>query len=98
MENDGPTTGCAKLTPVRVSFGDVVLDADAMDLVRDGQAVAVEPQVMDVLAYLVRHRDRVVPKTELLASSRRGGRSATTGATSASSARSTGAASGSWAR
>jgi len=43
-----------------------VLDADAMDLVRDGQRVAIEPQVMDVLAYLVRHRDRVVPKTELL--------------------------------
>ena len=28
--------------------------------------VPVEPQVFDVLAYLVRHRDRVVPKTELL--------------------------------
>ncbi|HKY66185.1 MAG TPA: winged helix-turn-helix domain-containing protein, partial [Acidimicrobiales bacterium] len=49
-----------------MSFGDVVLDADAMDLVREGRSVAIEPQVMDVLAYLVGHRDRVVPKTELL--------------------------------
>ena len=51
---------------VRVRFGDVALDADAMELERGGQQVAIEPQVMDVLDYLVRHRDRVVPKTELL--------------------------------
>jgi DNA-binding winged helix-turn-helix (wHTH) protein/tetratricopeptide (TPR) repeat protein len=51
---------------VRVRFGDVALDADAMELERGGQRVAIEPQVMDVLDYLVRHRDRVVPKTELL--------------------------------
>ena len=59
-------TGCAKLATVRVRFGDVALDADAMELERGGQQVAIEPQVMDVLDYLVRHRDRVVPKTELL--------------------------------
>ena len=51
---------------MRVTFGDVAFDADAMELERGGRPVAVEPQVMDVLDYLVRHRERVVPKTELL--------------------------------
>jgi DNA-binding winged helix-turn-helix (wHTH) protein/tetratricopeptide (TPR) repeat protein len=59
-------TRCPKLVVVRVRFGDVALDTDAMELERGGRPVAVEPQVMDVLDYLVRHRDRVVPKTELL--------------------------------
>jgi DNA-binding winged helix-turn-helix (wHTH) protein len=31
-----------------------------------GETVALEPRVFDVLAYLVHHRDRVVPKEELL--------------------------------
>ena len=31
-----------------------------------GSSVHVEPQVFDVLAYLVEHRDRVVTKAELL--------------------------------
>lgn len=49
-----------------VTFADVVLDRDRMQLLRDGAEVAVEPQVFEVLAYLVDHRDRLVPKTELL--------------------------------
>jgi DNA-binding winged helix-turn-helix (wHTH) protein/tetratricopeptide (TPR) repeat protein len=51
---------------VTVRFGDCRLDVDALELERGGERVAVEPQVFDVLAYLVEHRDRVVPKTELL--------------------------------
>jgi DNA-binding winged helix-turn-helix (wHTH) protein/tetratricopeptide (TPR) repeat protein len=51
---------------VRVEFADVTLDAEAMELERAGRAVPVEPQVMEVLSYLVAHRERVVPKTELL--------------------------------
>ncbi|MFP5255834.1 MAG: winged helix-turn-helix domain-containing protein [Acidimicrobiia bacterium] len=51
---------------MRVRFADVVLDARAMELWRAGERVPVEPQVMEVLTYLVAHRDRVVPKTELL--------------------------------
>jgi DNA-binding winged helix-turn-helix (wHTH) protein/tetratricopeptide (TPR) repeat protein len=66
VENAAVATDCAKLAMVRVRFGDVALDADAMELERGGRRVAIEPQVMDVLDYLVRHRDRVVPKTELL--------------------------------
>lgn len=51
---------------VRYSFEGVVLDADRFLLERDGTSVRVEPQVFDVLAYLVAHRDRVVLKSELL--------------------------------
>lgn len=54
------------LTRMRVGFADVTLDAGAMELARAGERVAVEPQVMEVLTYLVAHRERVVPKTELL--------------------------------
>jgi pimeloyl-ACP methyl ester carboxylesterase len=48
------------------AFGDRELDTDTLELRRAGAAVGVEPQVFDVLAYLVLHRDRVVRKEELL--------------------------------
>ncbi|HEV7650420.1 MAG TPA: winged helix-turn-helix domain-containing protein [Actinophytocola sp.] len=51
---------------MRVSFADFDLDTTTFELRRDGVRVPMEPQVFDVLAYLVRHRDRVVHKTELL--------------------------------
>lgn len=51
---------------MRVVFGSFELDADAVELRDFGKAVALEPRVFDVLTYLVRHRDRVVPKEELL--------------------------------
>jgi DNA-binding winged helix-turn-helix (wHTH) protein len=66
VKNAAVATRRAKLALVRVRFGDVAFDRDAMELERGGQQVAIEPQVMDVLDYLVQHRDRVVPKTELL--------------------------------
>lgn len=47
-------------------FDDCELDLDGYELRRGGEVVHVEPQVFDVLAYLVTHRDRVVPKSELL--------------------------------
>ena len=50
----------------RYLFGDVVLDTDRYLLERSGTSVAAQPQVFDVLSYLVEHRERVVPKTELL--------------------------------
>ena len=49
-----------------VRFADVELDVATRELRRGGEPVAVEPQVFEVLAYLIRHRERVVPKTELL--------------------------------
>lgn len=51
---------------MRYRIGDLVLDTDRFELTQDGAPVAVEPQVFQVLAYLVEHRHRVVPKEELL--------------------------------
>ncbi len=48
------------------SFGAFDLDTDLFELRRAGRPVAVEPQVLSVLAYLVEHRDRVVTKHDLL--------------------------------
>lgn len=42
------------------------LDAERIRLWRDGEVQPVEPQVFDVLVHLVRARDRVVSKEELL--------------------------------
>jgi pimeloyl-ACP methyl ester carboxylesterase/DNA-binding winged helix-turn-helix (wHTH) protein len=47
-------------------FGDCELDPRRRELRRDGLSVHVEPQVFEVLVYLLHHRDRVVSKTELL--------------------------------
>jgi DNA-binding winged helix-turn-helix (wHTH) protein/tetratricopeptide (TPR) repeat protein len=47
-------------------FGDCELDDRRYQLRRGGVPCHLEPQVFEVLAYLVRNRDRVVPKTELL--------------------------------
>jgi DNA-binding winged helix-turn-helix (wHTH) protein/energy-coupling factor transporter ATP-binding protein EcfA2 len=47
-------------------FGDCELDDRRYELRRGGVPRHLEPQVLEVLAYLVRHRDRVVPRTELL--------------------------------
>jgi DNA-binding winged helix-turn-helix (wHTH) protein len=47
-------------------FGDCELDDQRYQLRRGGVPCHLEPQVFEVLAYLVRHRDRVVPRTELL--------------------------------
>jgi DNA-binding winged helix-turn-helix (wHTH) protein len=52
---------------VEFSFGDHVLDLDRRELRRGGEVVALEPQVFDLLVYLVRNRDRVVSKDDLLA-------------------------------
>jgi pimeloyl-ACP methyl ester carboxylesterase/DNA-binding winged helix-turn-helix (wHTH) protein len=48
------------------AFGEYELDVGRFELRRHGAAVHVEPKVFDVLAYLVRNRARVVPKSELL--------------------------------
>lgn len=51
---------------MRFHFGDCVLDAGRRELRRAGAPVAVEPQVFDLLLHLVRHRERVVSKDDLL--------------------------------
>ncbi len=47
-------------------FEDYEVDTAAMELRQAGRRVSLEPQVFDVLAYLVKHADRVVSKDELL--------------------------------
>ncbi|HUF83911.1 MAG TPA: winged helix-turn-helix domain-containing protein [Acidimicrobiia bacterium] len=47
-------------------FGECLLDLGRRELHRDGALVHLEPQAFDLLVYLVEHRDRVVPKAELL--------------------------------
>ena len=48
------------------SFGDCELDTDSFELRRGGVQERVEPQVFEVLRYLVLHRHRLVTKNELL--------------------------------
>jgi DNA-binding winged helix-turn-helix (wHTH) protein/tetratricopeptide (TPR) repeat protein len=49
------------------AFGDCELDIDRYELRHGDGRCHVEPQVFDILAYLVAHRDRVVTRDELLA-------------------------------
>lgn len=49
-----------------LQFGSLHLDVGARELTVDGVATHLEPQAFDLLAYLVHHRERVVPKSELL--------------------------------
>jgi pimeloyl-ACP methyl ester carboxylesterase/DNA-binding winged helix-turn-helix (wHTH) protein len=51
---------------VRYRFAESLLDTTRYELCRGEEPVHVEPQVFDVLSHLVQHRDRVVPKGELL--------------------------------
>jgi len=47
-------------------FEDFVLDASRRELSRGGKAVTVEPQVFDLLEYLIRNRQRMVSRDDLL--------------------------------
>lgn len=51
---------------MQFSFADHTLDTARRELRRGGQAVCVEPQVFDLLVYLVRNRERVVSKDDLI--------------------------------
>jgi TolB-like protein len=47
-------------------FGDHVLDTERRELRHGAELVALEPQVFDLLVYLLRNRDRVVSKDDLI--------------------------------
>ena len=47
-------------------FGDFEIDAARQELRQAGAPVHIEPQVFDLLVYLVQHRDRIVSKDELI--------------------------------
>jgi DNA-binding winged helix-turn-helix (wHTH) protein len=46
-------------------FGDYQIETTRFELSRDGRALPVEPQVLDLLIMLIEHCDRVVSKDEL---------------------------------
>ena len=48
-------------------FEDYVLDTERRELLRGSTPVSLEPQVFDLLAYLIRNRERVVSKDDLIA-------------------------------
>ena len=48
------------------AFGDHVLDVERRELRRGGEPIALEPQVFDLLVYLIRNRGRVVSKDDLI--------------------------------
>ena len=52
---------------MRYLFEDCVLDIDRRELRRGAKLLSVTPQVFDVLYYLIRNRERVVSKDDLIA-------------------------------
>jgi len=48
-------------------FDDLVMDTDRRELRRGERLVAVEPQVFDLLSFLIRSRDRVVSRDDMFA-------------------------------
>jgi DNA-binding winged helix-turn-helix (wHTH) protein/alpha-beta hydrolase superfamily lysophospholipase len=53
---------------LQLLFENCSLDTDRRELRRGGELVAVEPQVFDLLVFLIENRDRVVSKDDLMAS------------------------------
>lgn len=51
---------------VKFRFSAYEIDSSRRELRRAGAVIEVQPKVLDVLIHLVRHRERVVPKQELL--------------------------------
>lgn len=48
------------------AFLDIEIEPDRREVYRAGERLPIEPKVFDVLVYLIRNRDRLVPKEELL--------------------------------
>ncbi|MEL6216213.1 MAG: winged helix-turn-helix domain-containing protein, partial [Pseudomonadota bacterium] len=51
---------------MRLTFSDFVIDLDEFSLRQDETRIAIEPQVFNVLVYLINHRDRVIGRDELM--------------------------------
>jgi len=51
---------------VQFLFGDHVLDVDRRELRSSSELIATEPQVFDILVFLLQNHDRVVSKHELI--------------------------------
>lgn len=53
-------------TPMIFAFGDRELDTELYELRQDGRPYKVEPQVFDLLHFLLRHSDRMVSRDEIV--------------------------------
>ena len=53
--------------PVKFGFDHYALDTKLRELRRDGALVAMQPQVFDLLVHLLKHRDHVVSRDDLIA-------------------------------
>ena len=51
---------------MRYRFGHFILDTQRLELSGAGTPIQLRRQAFQVLAYLLRHRERVVPTQELL--------------------------------
>jgi DNA-binding winged helix-turn-helix (wHTH) protein len=51
---------------MRYAFHDYELDDERLELRRDGVTVTTQPKVIDLLLHMIRHRDRVVLRSELV--------------------------------
>jgi DNA-binding winged helix-turn-helix (wHTH) protein len=49
------------------TFGDFKLDPERFELTCSGESVGLEPQVLSLVIHLVRNRDRMVTKDEIVA-------------------------------
>jgi len=67
----GPATSCEDQVPsggnLLYFFENYVLDTERRELRRGADAVPLQPQVFDLLQYLIRNRERVVSKDDLIA-------------------------------
>src|SRR5262249_24705450 len=61
------TCGHQEIGSLRYLFEDCALDTGRRELSRGGKAVAIAPQVFDLLDFLIRNRERVVSKDDLIA-------------------------------
>lgn len=52
---------------MKFSFHNCLLDTDLRELQRGGELIAMQPQVFDLLVHLLKNRDRVVSKDDLIA-------------------------------
>ena len=53
---------------MRISVSDCQIDDDSFCMYRTDHKIPVEPRVLDLILYLLRNRERVVSKRELIAS------------------------------
>src|SRR6186997_2275288 len=52
---------------VKFNFDNQTLDTDRRELRRSGELVAMQPQVFDLLVHLLKYRDHVVSRNDLIA-------------------------------